>query len=104
MCVCTRLCLKTRLCLLVCLHQAVFEDTLVIHEGVQISTASQSQIINIAPLFFKMAQNLDLRKGARSKTRHESSIKKFKPHLICRQRGLELLYTGFVGNVGWNGR
>ena len=47
----------------------------------------------IAPLFFKMAQNLDLRcvlisdpstLGAGAKTRLESRIKKFTPHCVCR--------------------
>ena len=47
----------------------------------------------IAPLFFKMAQNLDLRcvlisdpgtLGAGAKTRLESRMKKFTPHCVCR--------------------
>ena len=49
--------------------------------------------LNIAPLFLKMAQNLDLRcvlisdpstLGAGAKTRLESRIKKFTPHCVCR--------------------
>ena len=54
---------------------------------------------NMAPLFFKMAQHLDLRcvlvpapwvgpstLGAGAKTRLESRIKKFTPHCVCRPR------------------
>ena len=50
----------------------------------------------MAPLFVKMAQNLDLRcalvpapwvtLGAGAKTRLESRIKKFTPHCVCRPR------------------
>ena len=57
--------------------------------------AGQSQILNRAPFFFKMAckQNLDLRcvlisdpgtLGAGAKTRLESRIKNFTPHCVCR--------------------
>ena len=51
----------------------------------------------IAPLFVKMAQNLDLRcvlisdpgtLGAGAKTRLESRIKKFTPHCVCRPAGV----------------
>ena len=46
------------------------------------------------PLFFKMAQNLDLRcvlvpLGAGAKTRLESRIKKFTPHCVCRPTGAD---------------